>query len=436
MSFDFSTLITDRTQADVSALSALMSKKLETWTDEEREKFNNGLLKGGYWWTDLNRVTACMEYINRELQDLGYETGYKPVVVHEEPGPVYDENTILLLHGEDLTDSSKHSAQLSNFGVQISSSESKFGGKSLFFDGKSHLTVKTGDIGFNLNSNWTIDWWEYATSDPGVTSAVFCIPDGSYGFITGSPLNGKVRIFAGGSAGWTFIPVTECGNFIQNSWVHRAICKNGNSIKAFEHGKLYAEITTGGSIQTKETLYIGQRATTSNSGWFSGYLDEIRISNVARWDSEFTPPELPYGSTIEQEPEPLDPYTWYKEDSPTMSQMEQYLANVAALRSVFELPEYAPQTPQSMALMTFAKANDIESILEYVETTIQQTVKGMARSNSFTFWSGNRPFPTADSNKGRNWKDLDAMNTGWRNWQMATWYLLLYGNLKAEGAVV
>ena len=36
--FDFSTLITDRTNADVSALSALLSKKLESWTPEEVEK--------------------------------------------------------------------------------------------------------------------------------------------------------------------------------------------------------------------------------------------------------------------------------------------------------------------------------------------------------------------------------------------------------------
>lgn len=76
MSFDFSTLITDRTNADVSYLSALMSKKLGEWTPEELDQFNNGLLKGGYWWTDLNRVTSCMEYLNKEILELGYRTGY------------------------------------------------------------------------------------------------------------------------------------------------------------------------------------------------------------------------------------------------------------------------------------------------------------------------------------------------------------------------
>lgn len=373
--FDFSTLITDRTNADVSSLSALMAKKLDTWTPEELENFNNGLLKGGYWWTDLNRVTACMEYLDEELRGLGYESGYVPVIVHGDTEPVYDKNTILLLHGDDFTDSSKYSVPLSNSGVKVSESESKFGGKSLFFNGNSHLTVKTGDIGLDLNSNWTIDWWEYATSDPGLKSAVFCIPDGAYGFIIGSPLNGKVRVFAGGSAGWTFIPVSECGNFTQNSWVHRAICKNGNTIKAFENGKLYAEISVGGSIQTKETLYIGYRATTSNSGWFSGYLDEIRISDIARWDSEFTPPEAPYGGTIEQEPEPIDKYTWRKEDAQTIRQMELYLLNLKKIRAVLEVADGTPGVPDSIKKLTLEKANNIEKILLAVEKEISNIKK-------------------------------------------------------------
>lgn len=82
MSFDFSTLITDRTQADVSDLSALMAKKLDQWTPEELEQFNNGSLKGGYWWTDLNRVTACMEYIAGIFRGLGYSLpGYKRIQI-------------------------------------------------------------------------------------------------------------------------------------------------------------------------------------------------------------------------------------------------------------------------------------------------------------------------------------------------------------------
>lgn len=95
MSFDFSTLITDRSKADVSAFYSLLAKPLYRWTTEEIDAFNNGLLKGGYWWTDLNRVTACMEYLDAELEKLGYETGYEPVIVHFDSEPVVNKYTWL-----------------------------------------------------------------------------------------------------------------------------------------------------------------------------------------------------------------------------------------------------------------------------------------------------------------------------------------------------
>lgn len=79
--FDFSTLVTDRTNADVSYLAALMARGIDTWTPEELEQFNAGMLKGGYFWTDLNRVISCMDYMNEELSEMGYITRYTPTAV-------------------------------------------------------------------------------------------------------------------------------------------------------------------------------------------------------------------------------------------------------------------------------------------------------------------------------------------------------------------
>lgn len=127
-----------------------------------------------------------------------------------------------------------------------------------------------------------------------------------------------------------------------------------------------------------------------------------------------------------------DRIVWVKEDIPTSTQMKQYLDNVAKIHSViFE----TVNLPVNMENLTVEGANQIEQALVDVDIAIEQIIKCFSRSNSFSFWSGNRPFPTIKSNIGRNWSELDAMNTSWRNWQMADWYLLLYGNLKAEGVV-
>lgn len=69
------------------------------------------------------------------------------------------------------------------------------------------------------------------------------------------------------------------------------------------------------------------------------------------------------------EPDPaLDPYTWYEADAPTVSLLDGYLANVAALRAVLPLPETTPPVPVDMAELTQGEANAIEDILDIIHT--------------------------------------------------------------------
>ena len=87
MNFDFSTLVTDRNQADLDTLRSLMAVPLAEWTTEQLEEFNRAVSRGTYNYRDLNRVTACMDYLNEVLTGLGYETGYQRIAVpHQDAG--------------------------------------------------------------------------------------------------------------------------------------------------------------------------------------------------------------------------------------------------------------------------------------------------------------------------------------------------------------
>lgn len=67
------TLITDRTAADTAALEALFAKaKAGTITDEEWAVLNDPTHKGAYNYTDLNRVSAALEYLREQLEVYGY----------------------------------------------------------------------------------------------------------------------------------------------------------------------------------------------------------------------------------------------------------------------------------------------------------------------------------------------------------------------------
>lgn len=79
MSFDFTTLITDRTASDVSRVREIASKIMSGMaTDDELAEFNTVAMRGAYNYTDLNRVNAAMDEINRMFTEAGYRTKYKP----------------------------------------------------------------------------------------------------------------------------------------------------------------------------------------------------------------------------------------------------------------------------------------------------------------------------------------------------------------------
>lgn len=65
-------LVTDRSQADVDSLRALLARGAANWTAEELSEFNLARSKGSYNYTDLNRVTEAMDYINEQLVGNGY----------------------------------------------------------------------------------------------------------------------------------------------------------------------------------------------------------------------------------------------------------------------------------------------------------------------------------------------------------------------------
>lgn len=83
MSFDFSTLITDRTYADVSRVKELSSKiRSGTASESELAEFNSAAMKGAYNYTDLNRVTAAMEALKAKLEGYGYAVpGYQKIKI-------------------------------------------------------------------------------------------------------------------------------------------------------------------------------------------------------------------------------------------------------------------------------------------------------------------------------------------------------------------
>jgi hypothetical protein len=72
--FDFTTLITDRTEADYKRWERLRNKGFLNMTDEERAEWLAGDMKGAYNKGDLNRVGEALNYLHEKLNAAGYIT--------------------------------------------------------------------------------------------------------------------------------------------------------------------------------------------------------------------------------------------------------------------------------------------------------------------------------------------------------------------------
>lgn len=201
----------------------------------------------------------------------------------KKPKATYDENTILLLHGEELTDASMYEQTISNTGVSVSSTQSRFGGKSLYFDGNSHLTVPV-----TLDGDFTIDFWIYIKQRLSGKDWVcpFHLTQGSSrGLLT--YLVSSITYLCSPSTNVTSNTIIGTG-----TWYHIAVVRNGSTSKMYLNGSLL--LTNSNSSFTGDTLAIGYDSLSAGDTPLCGWMDEFRVSNIARWTSNFTPPTEMY----------------------------------------------------------------------------------------------------------------------------------------------
>lgn len=210
--------------------------------------------------------------------------------------PYVDRNTLFLLNGESLSDSSIYNVPLVNNGVAVSTAQSKFGGSSLYFNGNATMTSSSNII--PNYGDFTIEWWEYRTAINGENTVFNAVSNinNFYGLLAGY-INGnnKNNIYVSVDGSSWGINSANMGQLNLNKWNHFALVRVGNVYKTFKNGILQTESTLDGVINLGDGFVIGNwDYRTERTSKFIGYIDEFRISKVARWTSNFTPPTEPY----------------------------------------------------------------------------------------------------------------------------------------------
>lgn len=185
---------------------------------------------------------------------------------------------------------------MTNSGVTFASGagDKQFGSHSGYFDGADKVTTTSStDFALTGDSPFTVEFW-FKTAD--TTAEV--VGQQTYtdydGWSVGIRSSQRI-LFALGDGGGSSISVLVpgTGNYSDNTWTHCAVVCDGVGIAIFVGGtRVYHLATWGHDGSQGNTFQIGTgwgvSGTFSDGGtggfFYTGYLDELRISTSERYD--------------------------------------------------------------------------------------------------------------------------------------------------------
>ena len=201
-----------------------------------------------------------------------------------------DNNTVLLLDGQAFKDISNNPKTIVNNGVTIT--DGKFD-NSFYLNGTSnYLQISNIDFQNILSNDFTFEFYINITSYNQTYPTPFSIVSGESTagrslYIHTTP---DVTAFTfGNGSNSPCIISTDALNV--GEWYHMAMVRKGNTFKAFLNGSLVEEMDIDNFYVPSETnFYFGNLTPSNSSSYFNGKIDEVRVSNIARYNYNFTPP--------------------------------------------------------------------------------------------------------------------------------------------------
>lgn len=188
-------------------------------------------------------------------------------------------------------------------GATQSTAQSKWpSGKSLLLDGSGDYLTSPINAGYEFGTgDFTVEAWIYPTTI-GANARIIGIGQGANG---GGPFTGwSFRFLTSGGIGFyrfdgAETQVNSTATASANQWTHVAVARASGVVRVFMGGALSSSLNYSGSYDrvNNDALEVGrvQFGGGGNSTFFTGYIDDIRITKgVARYTAAFTPPQATF----------------------------------------------------------------------------------------------------------------------------------------------
>jgi hypothetical protein len=280
------------------------------WNGTTLTSYLNGsnVLSGSTTWT--NNGSSNVSYIGTLLPGTynyyytGYLSGMRLVVGTQvytrafvppsaPPTPVTNTQLLLNYTNAGIIDSTADNVLQTVGNAQISTTQSKYGGSSMYFDGTGDQIISPNNPNyFLISGNFTIECWVNLSGSAG------SIANYSNGQSTNSNFSWEIYQL---SASTIYFSIFE-GNtqylasstaFSLNVWNHIAAVRNGNTLTVYVNGvagsTTVSVANVGGNNPNGATLKLS--GYNNLAGMITGYIDDFRITKgVARYTTNFTPP--------------------------------------------------------------------------------------------------------------------------------------------------
>ena len=228
-------------------------------------------------------------------------TEYMSSILPNPPTAAYssDSDTLLLLHGDGSNGGTTFSdSGNTNHGnatvignTHTDTSVKKFGTASMQFDGSGDSLTFADHADWTADNTWTLDVWVYIT-DLSHQNYIFALGDGSTSnqqyCAIGTDGSMKWQQYSSSAYQWNLY--TAAGTVTANSWQHLAWVRGGDSAgdwKFYHNGIVKDKTLQAGSYggtpkNFASVLNIGNDTYSAYDYHFEGYMDEYRVSDVAR----------------------------------------------------------------------------------------------------------------------------------------------------------
>lgn len=182
-----------------------------------------------------------------------------------------------------------------NGNAQIDTAQSKFGGSSVLLDGDNDSLVIAGGNDFIFLDDFTFEFW-VRLQDNG-SSQVILSNRPTTGYSTGNfyiqwaDADSKFQWGISGASA-----TLSTNTFSYGTFYHIALVRDSSKVQLYVNGTAEgSQLSTADSndvgTNNQTTIYVGLLGSTFD---FLGHIDELRISNSARYSTGFTPSTTPF----------------------------------------------------------------------------------------------------------------------------------------------